>query len=187
MSEAWKGLNLGGEGLQTLNLRLNREMKRRVPAYGLALAFPLGLHRLYLSSPGGALLYWTLTVSTLAAWLWLGPAWAAAPAVAELALLAFDLLWIDRRVVAYNKALRMRQFLRPGARPPKDYRGRYTDEDELAGYLREKEGERAGHQPVDLHAAERGQGSGKHIPSFAEQEAMLRELARSKKKPRGKE
>lgn len=181
MPEAWKGLDLGGEGLQSLNLRLSREMRRRPLAYALALGFPLGLHRLYLKSPAGAALYWVLSTAAVAAWLWLGGAWAAGAALAELALLAFDLVWIDRRVVAYNKALRMRRYLRAGARPPAGYRGRYTEQDELADYLREKAGERAGHQPVDFKALEGAPRDARRPPSFAEQEAMLRELARAKK------
>lgn len=181
MSKAWKGLDLGGEGLQTLNLRLTREMKRRPVAYALALGFPLGLHRLYLKSPAGAALYWLLSAAAGAAWLWLGGAWTAGVILAELALLGFDLVWIDRRVVAYNKELRMRRYLQAGARPPADYRGRYTERDELADYLREKAGERAGHQPVDFEALTKAPRSARRPLSFAQQEAMLRELARTKK------
>lgn len=74
----------------------------------------------------------------------------------------------------------MAQFMRSGSKPPRNYRGRYTDETDLEGYLQEKEQERAGHQPVDFESlAEFGQKQ--HIPSLNEQEAMLRELSRQRK------
>ena len=41
MSEAWKHLDLEGEGLQSANLRLVRLMKKRSRAYALLALFPL--------------------------------------------------------------------------------------------------------------------------------------------------
>lgn len=182
MSEAWKQLDLAGDGLQTLNARLTRAMKRRGVAYGLCALFPLGAHRFYLESPLGAAAYLALTATALIAGLIAGWPWALIPAAAALVYLAVDLVWIDRRITAYNKALRMQSYLRPGKQPPAHYRGRYTDDSALDEYLDEKADERAGHQPVDMAALEReGYGNKKHIPSFAEQEAMLRELAKRKK------
>lgn len=182
MTKAWKELDLGGEGLQAINARITRHMRHRGVAYGLLLAFPLGLHRWYLASPLGGAAYLALTATTVIVGWSLGWTWALIPAAAELVLLVFDLVWIDRTVTAYNKALRMRAYLRPGARPPKGYRGRYTDESELDAYVKEKERERAGHQPIDSQALESEYGQKKRIPSLNEQEAMLRELAKAKKK-----
>lgn len=184
MSEAWKKLDLAGEGLQTVNARLTRAMKRHGVAYGLCVLFPLGAHRFYLHSPLGAAAYLALSAAAIGVALTVGWSWALIPVTLSLTYLAADLIWIDRRVVAYNKALRMQSYLRPGNQPPQHYRGRYTDDSELDEYLQEKAGERAGHQPVDMETLEReGYGGKKHIPSFAEQEAMLRELAKAKKRP----
>jgi hypothetical protein len=108
--------------------------------------------------------------------LTLAPLWLLAGLVPALLLAAFDLVWIDRRVTDCNKALRMRLFLKPGARPPQGYRGRFTDDEQgLEDYVRLKESERAGHQPTGSDASESGR---RHTPSFNEQEAMLRELAK---------
>ena len=182
MSKAWKELDLNGEGLQAVNARIASQMRHRGLAYGLLALFPLGLHRWYLASPLGGLAYLALSAATLACLWTLGWTWALIPAAAELALLVFDLVWIDRTVTAYNKALRMRSYLRPGSRPPKDYRGRYSDADELDDYLHLKERERGGHQPIDMQALESDYGQQRRVPSFAEQEAMLRELARVKQR-----
>jgi hypothetical protein len=179
MKKAWKQLNLGGEGLQTLNAEYTRHMRRVPPAYAAMLLFPLGAHRWYLREPYGALGYLALTLAAIAGALTLGMAGFALPAVAELLFAAFDLFWIERRVLALNKSLRMRQFLRPGTTPPENYRGRYPD-DGLDEYMRLKERERAGHQP----AADEKQNTGTshaRAPSFNEQEALLRELTRSDK------
>ncbi len=179
MSEAWKKLDLEGAGLQRLNMTLAQEMKRRPMAYGLLVLFPLGLHRFYLAERRGGFAYLGLSLLGLVLALTLGPVWLLAGLVPALLFAAFDLVWIDRRVTAYNKALRMQHFLKPGARPPQGFRGRYTDDDTgLDEYVRIKESERAGHQPVGKEAGETGR---KHIPSFNEQEAMLRELTRTNK------
>ncbi|HSP00358.1 MAG TPA: TM2 domain-containing protein [Thioalkalivibrio sp.] len=179
MSEGWKQLDLEGGGLQRLNMTLAREMKRRPMAYGLLAVFPLGLHRFYLAERIGGLVYLGLSVLALVLAFTLGPGWIIAGLIPALLFAAFDLAWIDRRVTAYNKALRMRRFLKPGNRPPKDYRGRYSDDDAgLDDYVRIKESERAGHQPVDGSADDAGKP---RVPSFNEQEAMLRELARTNK------
>lgn len=102
MKRSWKRLDLEGGGLQAANLRLARTLRRRGVAYALWLAFPLGAHRWYLKEPWGALAYCGL--SAAAAFL---PALAAAAAAFAL----FDLWWIDRRVTALNKRLRMQAFL----------------------------------------------------------------------------
>jgi hypothetical protein len=185
MKQAWKQLDLGGEGLQTLNAQYTRQMRRRPLAYSAMLLFPLGAHRWYLHEPIGALAYLALTLAATAGALTLGLFGFAVPAIAALLFAAFDLLWVDRRVSALNKSLRMSQFMRPGTAPPKNYRGRYPD-DGLDEYLRIKERERAGHQPVADDEGQERPATRPRTPSFNEQEALLRELTRSDKgrKPR---
>lgn len=181
MSKAWKQLDLGGEGLQSLNASYTRRMRRRPAAYATMLLFPLGAHRWYLKEPLGAMIYLGLTVAAIAGRFLLGWPGFVIAAAAEVLFALFDLFWIERRVTSLNKQLRMSQFMRPGTAPPEDYRGRYPDEG-IDEYIHLKEQERAGHQPASPDAeAERPRA-----PSFNEQEALLRELARSNKgrKPR---
>lgn len=184
MSKAWKKLDLEGAGLQTMNARLTREMRRRPLAYGLALAFPLGLHRFYLREPLGGAAYVALSLLTLILWIWGGSVWALIPLGVMLAAVVLDLFWMDGYITRYNKALRMRLFLRPGHEPPRDYRGRVHRTGMLEAYQKEKEQERAGHQPVNMEALQardpQGHGDSQRIPSFNEQEAMLRELAKAR-------
>lgn len=160
MTDAWKGIDLGGEGLQQANLQLLRVLRRRRRAYLLLLAFPLGAHRVYLHEPLGAWAYRALSVAALAL-LAVAPRWSLVPACALAALLAFDLVWIDRRVTALNKRLRMQAYLRPGHGAPAGFRGRHFDE-----------------QASDAGAAPR------RAASFAEQERLLAELERKRRAPR---
>jgi hypothetical protein len=190
MDKAWQKLNLEGGGLQAMNAALARQMRSRSFAYLAWLGFPLGLHRIYLMDRRGAIGFMLLTLVSAAAWLWLpAPAWMLSTgALAAWAL--FDLYWIDGRVVAINKKIRMQLFLRKGQRPPKEYRGRYTDDNgkaievDLAAYTRTKESERAGHVRATPDAKGHEDATRKRMPSFNEQEAMLRELSRRKKPDR---
>ncbi|APZ43911.1 hypothetical protein [Acidihalobacter ferrooxydans] len=184
MKKAWKQLDLDGAGLQALNAHYTQQMRRRPVAYAAMLLFPLGVHRWYLREPRGALAYLGLTAASIAGGLVFGRPGFAIPAVIELAWAMFDLYWVEQRVIALNKQLRMQQFMRPGTEPPKDYRGRYSDdEDGLDAYLKVKERERAGHQPAD-QSADPPQKVRPNMPSFAEQEAMLRDLTRKNKDQR---
>ena len=189
MSKAWQKLNLEGGGLQAVNAVLANAMRSRSRAYAAWILFPLGLHRFYLAEPRGGAAFLILSVITIGT-AWLAPAWWWLLPSALLALLAvYDLFWIDRQVVAYNKQLRMQLFLRKGKKPPADYRGRYTDEKDaesinrnLADYQALKEDERAGHVPVERDApGSHDQSKGRRQPSFNEQEALLRELAKKRR------
>ncbi len=158
MTDAWKNLDLGGEGLQQANLRLAQALRRRRTAYLLLLAFPLGAHRVYLREPVGAWIYRGLTVAALALLAIDARAGAALGAVlAGWAL--FDLFWIERRVVALNKRLRMQAYLRPAPGAPPGFRGHFTDADEPRPRAR--------------------------TPSFAEQERLLAEIERRRRPPEG--
>ncbi len=193
MSRAWQELNLKGGGLQAVNAALAQAMRSRVRAYAAWVLFPLGLHRFYLSEPRGGAAFLALTLLTLGT-AWLAPSWWWLLPLAPLVTLAIhDLFWIDRRVVAYNKQLRVQLFLRKGKRPPKDFRGRYTDDTsaeavtrDLAEYGALKESERAGHAPPGQDGVASSEPSApRRQPSFNEQEALLRELARTRRKRGG--
>lgn len=182
MAKAWKVLNLEGGGLQAANLILARQLKKARWAYFLWLFFPLGAHCFYLEAPRRAVLYWVLTLLPLAVSYFTSAIVGLALAAPLLALALYDLRWIDRRRVDLNKQIRMRVYLRQSGGPPAGFRGRYNDDADLGGYLQEKERERGGHQPASM----RSPGNAKRAPSFAEQEAMLRELQKQKKRE-GKE
>jgi hypothetical protein len=165
MSEAWKQLDLDGGGLQAANLKLARLLKRRRRAYALLAVFPLGLHRAYLDESRGAWAYRALTLTAVAG-LAAGTVWlAGAAALALVAWAAYDLRWIDDRVAEVNKALRRQVYLGQAPGAPAGFRGRYADD---AGAV----------PPV---AAERREAPapGGRVASFAEQEKLLRELARA--------
>jgi len=175
MGNAWKQFDLEGGGLQSANLALSRRLKRRRIAYGLWLVFPLGLHRFYLDDKRFAWAYPSVSLVALLAFAVIG----RNTALAVLALLTvgalYDLYWIDRRITDLNKRIRMSVYLRPGSGAPAEFHGRFSNEDELADYARDKEQERAGHG----HSAP---ARDRPSRSFAEQEALLRELAQRKKR-----
>jgi TM2 domain-containing membrane protein YozV len=184
MSKAWKNLNLEGGGLQAVNAVLAANLRSRRRTYAAWLLFPLGLHRWYLGDRRGATLFLLLSALalTLAAvlpgYLWL------VPLAGLLGLAAFDLFRIEDRVVAYNKELRMRLFLRKGQRTPDGYRGRYPEPSEerdarteLASYAALKEQERAGHPARHDDGSPGAHPAQRRIPSFNEQEALLRQLS----------
>jgi hypothetical protein len=176
LGEAWKKVDLGGGGLQSANITLARLLKRRRTAYALLALFPLGLHRDYLEDSSMGWVYRGLSGAALAALL-LGAPWATLGIAAASAVLALrDLRWIDDRVATLNKALRVKVYLAQGSGAPRGFKGRYP-----------KNIARSGRRGSDPEAAERNappeKDSGDHRggdPSFAEQEALLRELARRK-------
>ncbi|WP_018873365.1 hypothetical protein [Thioalkalivibrio sp. ALJ16] len=192
MSKAWKELDLEGGGLQAVNARLAREMRTRPAAYAAWVLFPLGLHRFYLRDPLGGAGFPLLTATTIGLAVLAPAAWWLIPLGAALLWAGVDLWWIDRRVTDYNKELRKQVFLRRGHKPPQDYRGRYTsDEDarrELEEYQRIKESEKAGHPgPAGANVRDRDVGGRSRMPSFNEQEAMLRQMRRDRKPDTGED
>lgn len=179
MSNAWKDKNfdLTGEGLQSANLKLVQMLKKRHVAYKWLLLFPTGMHRAYLDSPGAARVYLTLTLSIIACF-GLGYVIPALILLAgQIGFALYDIRWIEDRVATLNKAIRMNVYLKQGAGAPKSFRGRYAD-DSLDDYISSKEQERGGHTPIQPTPS----AASSRMPSFAEQEAMLRELAKNKQK-----
>ncbi len=178
MTNAWKQWDFAGAGLQTVNLELTKRLRKRPLIYGLWVLFPLGLHAFYLRERGRGLLY-------LAGSLVLGASAALAPwpyvaglgAIMVIAAL-IDVATLDRRLTAYNKALRVALLLSPKATPPPGYQGRYTDEDrDISEYLAIKDQEQAGHSLKSQPPPNKKRGK-----SFQEQEAALREFAERQKR-----
>lgn len=161
VEKGWQRIDLAGGGVQSANLALARRLKRRGRAYALLALFPLGLHRAYLEEPRGAWGLRALALLAAAAWLAGRPLLAAVPAAAAALWALHDLRWIEGRIAAVNKRLRMEVYLAPREGPPAGWRGRYSD-DEAAGAA-----------------------GPRRAPSFAEQEALLRELAKRKDRPPG--
>ncbi|MFO7953812.1 TM2 domain-containing protein [Thioalkalivibrio sp.] len=185
MSKAWKELDLEGGGLQSVNARLAREMRTRPAAYAAWVLFPLGLHRFYLREPLGGTSFLLLGAATLASVLFAPASWWLAPLGIGVLWALVDLWWIDRRVTDYNKELRKQVFLRKGHKPPQDYRGRYTsDEDarrELDEYRQIKEAEKPGQSGLaGANDQDRDVGGKRRMPSFNEQEAMLRQMRKDR-------
>lgn len=172
MSKRWKQIDLEGGGLQSANLALTRRLKRRSVAYALWLGgLPLGLHAIYLRAWPRVAIYVAAFVALLTAWVLNRPWTAGGIGAALTALAVYDLVWIERRIIAINKEIRMALYLRPSTGAPKNFRGHYRDDD-VADYIEEKTGERAGHQPAAATPI-----ANRRAASFAEQEALLRELA----------
>lgn len=183
MSEAWKKLDLGGEGLQSINAKIANRQKRTLTAYILSIGFPLGLHMLYAGQPPRALFHWALTLAVIVVYF-TAPLWAVLiPAALSVALLAVDLFQMEDLLVRFNKNMRIQLMLQKSAtnKPPKNYKGRYTDETDLDEYMNVKEQERGGHVPVDMNELHKEEyGNKPHVPSFNEQERMLKEMIKAK-------
>lgn len=158
MNPKWQKLDLEGGGLQAMNLRLARTLRRRGTAWVLLMLFPLGAHRWYLHETGGAITYLLLTLAAAAGWL-AGWPWLLLSLPLLLLLLVIDIAGLDSRIAAFNKRLRMAAYLSPGAGAPADFRGRIP--------------------------AEAGRQTPARVPGLAEQEKLLRALAKKSTGPGG--
>ncbi len=172
-------MDFTGAGLQSLNLELTKRQRRPRVAFGLWAGFALGLHAFYLHERWRAFGYLSASLAWTVAALMMPWPIAAGLGTVYLAAALADLATLDRRVTAYNKALRMRLSLRKDSAPPPGFRGRYTDQDaDIRAYTALKEQERAGHQAPSASA---GKTRPVASPSFQEQEAALR--AQTKRRP----
>ncbi len=163
MSGEWQKFDLGGAGLQAANLRLSRLLRKRAVAWGLLLLFPSGAHGWYLREPLTGTAFPALALATAAGFTgdWPYLLW---PALGGLTLLLMrDILTLENRIVACNKKLRTSVYLSQGAAAPSGFRGRFSTSDN-----------RDSEQPAS------------RIPTFAEQEALLKEIAARKRENRGK-
>lgn len=180
MSNAWKNIDLEGGGLQSVNLAMAKAQRNKKRAYLLWLLFPLGAHRLYLHSSKGAAVFWLLSLFLIISILVFGQQFVTLIAASMLFFAFYDLYWIDQQTTKLNKALRMHLYLNSdkSAAPPKDYRGRYTEdsEDILNDYAAEKDQAKVSQRTEQNNAPK----SGKKVLSFAEQEALLKEMSKSR-------
>ena len=179
MTNAWKQWDFSGAGLQSLNLELTKRLRKPAVAFGLWIGFALGLHAFYLHERPRGLAY--LAASLIVGSLALLAPWPVPAAFGALYLAAAlaDLATLERRLTAYNKAMRLDLSLRKGTAPPPGFRGRYTDQDvDIRDYVAVKERERAGHSTEPGPAAP---GRGARSRSFREQEAALQAYAKRRK------
>lgn len=176
MTDAWKKLDLEGGGLQSASLQLAQRLKKRLSAYLFWLLFPFGGHAFYLSAPIHGLSYIVLSVIIVLSYHFLAWAPALIPLGLMILLAAYDLFWIDRRLTSLNKTIRMAVYMRKATGAPSNFRGRYSDDNELDTYMKEKDTEKAGHAAPTSPISPRQ----KSAKSFAQQEVLLRELAKGK-------
>lgn len=156
MNAKWQELDLGGKGLQAANLRLARTLRRRAIAWRLLLLFPAGAHCWYLRERSGAAAYPALTLAAIGGWIGGTPFVFLSALLALAILLIRDVATLETRITAYNKRQRMAVYLSQGAAAPAGFRGRFEEPAAGAG---------------DDAAPQR-------MPGFAEQEALLREIAK---------
>lgn len=164
MDSRWQQLDLGGEGLQAANLRLARALRRRSTAWLLLLLlFPAGAHGWYLRERLTAVAFPALSLIAASGWF-SGVPYAYLPACAGVVLLLIrDVLTLENRITLCNKRLRMAVYLSQGAAAPAGYRGRFGGGDDEAG-----------------------QPPARRVPTIAEQETLLREIAARRAENRGK-
>lgn len=174
MNKRWTKFDLGGGGLQSANLRLTALLRKRGSAYALLALFPLGIHRDYLHDPRGAWLYRGVTTLAIAAYL-LGETMITAVGLAALACGAiYDMVCLEHVIARINKQLRMQVYLHQAPGAPQDFKGRFFDERQHPD-LQDK-------GPPDDRKAPLSESGHPRMPSFAEQEQLLRELARGSPK-----
>lgn len=176
MKQTWEKFDLDGGGLQSVNLRYRKLQKSATTARLWWLLFPLGAHRFYLKAIS-ALLYPLLSTMTVILLIAGSPMWLTT-ALIVVGLAIYDFTKLEHRTSQYNKALRIALFLSKENAPPADYQGRYVSDEGIDDYLAIKDQERAGVQPV---AQNEKPTTGKRLPSFAEQEQLLKDIARVKR------
>ncbi|MEY2343113.1 TM2 domain-containing protein [Acidithiobacillus sp. IBUN Pt1247-S3] len=187
MPKAWEKLDLKGEGLQSVQIRLQQLQKKTSTAYLSWLGFCLGLHRFYLQRP----LAWAYPMASLiVAILALTLPWPFPLGFGILMLLfaLLDLRHLGGWVSSFNREQRKAAwFAQQTPAAPKGFAGRPENldqgqqwEKELHEYKNIKESERAGH-PAEQGAAKKGFTAGSRRMSFAEQEKLLAEISRKEK------
>ena len=152
MPKAWEKLDLKGEGLQSVQIRLQQLQKKTSTAYLAWLGFCLGLHRFYLQRR----VAWAYPIASLIVIiLALTLPWplALGPAVIILLFALFDLRQLGDWVSEFNREQRKAAwFAQQTPAAPKGFQGRPENldqgqqwEKELHDYKNIKENERAGH------------------------------------------
>ena len=156
MKKTWQEHDLEGSGLQSINLNYLKYKKDTQKAYLLTAIFPLGIHQFYLGQAKKGSLYIILTLLLLA-FANVSPFISAIIGFIEVMMMFKDIKGMEETVSTYNKELKMKLSLQQDQKTPEDFKGKYTDNDNNESSTQQK------------------------ILSFAEQEALLKELARQKK------
>ncbi|MCK9189539.1 TM2 domain-containing protein [Acidithiobacillus sp.] len=187
MPKAWEKLDLQGAGVQSLQIRLQKLQKKSLWGYLYWCLSPFGAHRFYLEQ-SWAWVFPLISVAILVL-TFLGLTWEAVGLVVVLCAVAlWDLSRIGLWISAYNKELRKASwFAQQTPAAPANYQGRADSSEksaqwqrELQDYTQAKESERAGH-PATNTPAKKGFAPGQRRLSFAEQERLLAEMAKSPK------
>ena len=173
MSEYWKHQNLEGNGLQTINQQYARLSRNTKIAYILCLFFPFGLHQFYLKSFVRASLFLSLSMVAVGMYT-TSPLISSIFLLTEIILLAVDVFQIDKRVIDFNKNLKMNLSLQINSAAPKDFQGRYHDDSPIDDYLSLKNNE------VTAFETKENKTTKNRVYSFAEQEKLLKEMAKKK-------
>lgn len=155
MKKTWQEHDLQSDGLQSINLAYTAQRKDVKKAYLLACLFPFGAHQFYLKQNKKAGIFLLLTV-LLMALAGVAPFISALIGFAEVILLTKDIINMETSVAEFNKQLKLALSLQQNQAVPDNFKGRYTDDDSKEQNTQQK------------------------ILSFAEQEALLREMARKK-------
>ncbi|MDH5258480.1 MAG: TM2 domain-containing protein [Gammaproteobacteria bacterium] len=180
MSEYWKTQDLEGNGLQTINqqyARLRRDIKT---AYFLCVLFPFGAHQFYLKRARRGIIFLSLSIATAIIYNISSPI-AGVFFLAEIIILIVDIKNMDGEIISFNKNLKMSLSLQGNMAPPKDFKGRYNEETPIDDYVKIKQNEITAFETKKSH-------SGKsRIYSFAEQEALLKEIGNKMENKKKKE
>ncbi|MDH3326025.1 MAG: TM2 domain-containing protein [Gammaproteobacteria bacterium] len=175
MSEYWKHQDLAGNGLQTINQQYSRLKRNTSTAFLLCALFPLGAHQFYLKAFNRGILFFFLTTSTIIAFLF-SPIIAGLLLLAEIVLLIIDIINMENQIVQFNKNLKMSLSLQSDITPPKDFRGRYTNDTPVDDYINIKNNE------ITAFETKKNQSGKSRVYSFSEQETLLKEMSNKKKK-----
>ena len=187
MPKAWEKLDLQGAGVQSLQIRLQKLQKKSLRSYLYWCLFPVGAHRFYLEQPWA----WAFTLASAGVIMlaFLGLIWGAIGLAVVLCAVALrDLSRVSLWISVNNKELRKASwFAQQTPAAPPNHQGRVNTGEQLAQWQRElqdytqaKEGERVGH-PATNAPTQKGFAPGQRRLSFAEQELLLAEMAKSPK------
>ena len=157
MKKVWQQQVLDGDGLQSINLNYIAQKKDSKKAYLLAAFYLFGLHQFYLGNKKRGVVYCILTIAVLITMnfaVFIG----ALIAFAQIIMMFIDVKQIENQVATFNKNLKMELAFQQNNKPPHSFKGRFVDDNAQAN----------------------ADGSHQAILSFAEQEALIRQMNREK-------
>lgn len=156
MAKNWQKMDLGAGGVQSVNLQFLRQRRSLGRGFLLWCMFPLAAHQFYLKRP----LLGILQTGSLFVGIFLAAQQSPLGMpilVGVLLWYLFDLLKLPRWINDYNKQLRIALHQQSHAAAPQDFKAHYHDEKTESSH------------------------TSKRVPSFAEQEALLKQIAEKKK------